>query len=412
MYPNNQDIEIFGEQVSWPGVDANGKFTNGSFENPMVKPSFIPAETVNLILDNLQSIITKCGGTPNATGVAQIANLITHLATAGSIIMRDPSGRAKVAAPVEDDDIARLADIISALENGGGSLGGQVNQLKETVKRVTPNGFGLYLPGRDLMSVLGVNSIPAAMTALRDRCNGTGEPDFSGLQIGDYLDGIDLSAVPAERGGTAGQAWSDSYNNNRIVLSAFNPYKGVGDTEITANHIRFDFANIPLTGRMNAGNDNAGGYPASEMRAFLEGVNGDGTGGKSGVTTAAFLNALKSQLGDYLLPVRRLLSNKSTWAWVTCTLWLPSEDEVFGESAWGESEYGDGQKLHIPLYRDSYLYRIKRLNGSRKWWWLSSPYSGSAASFCSSATTGHANGGAANGTASAVGGCAPAFCVA
>jgi hypothetical protein len=84
MYPNNQDIEIFGEQVSWPGVDADGKFTNGSFDNPMAKPSFIPAETINLVLDNLQSIITKCGGTPNATGAAQIANLITHLATAGS----------------------------------------------------------------------------------------------------------------------------------------------------------------------------------------------------------------------------------------------------------------------------------------------------------------------------------------
>jgi hypothetical protein len=408
MYPNNQDIEIFGEQVSWPGVDENGKFTNGSFDNPMVKPSFIPAETINLILDNLQSIITKCGGTPNATGAAQISALITHLVTARSIIMRDEHGRAKVAAPEEDDDIARLADITSALENEGGSFGGQVDQLKETVKRITPNGFGLYLPGRDLMSVLGVNSIPAAITALRDRCNGTGEPDFSGLQIGDYLDGIDLSAIPAERGGTAGQAWSGEYKNNRITLSAFNPYKGVGDTEVTQNHLRFDFANTPLTGRMNATDTNTGGYPASEMRAFLEGVNGDGTGAKSGVTTAAFLNALKSQLGDCLLPVRRLLSNKGNWAWVTCTLWLPSEDEIFGESAWGESGYGDGQKLHIPLYRDSYLYRIKRLNGSRQWWWLSTPYSGSAAAFCIS---GH-SGGASHHSASAVGGCAPAFCVA
>jgi hypothetical protein len=158
---------------------------------------------------------------------------------------------------------------------------------------------------------------------------------------------------------------------------------------------------------MNASNDNAGGYPASEMRAFLEGVNGDGTGGKSGVTTAAFLNALKSQLGDYLLPVRRQLSNKSTWAWVTCTLWLPSEDEVLGESAWGESGYGDGQKLHIPLYRDSYLYRIKRLNGSRQWWWLNSPYAASSACFaCISG-----NGNTSNYYASSVGGCAPAFCV-
>jgi len=389
MYPNNQDIEIFGEQVSWPGVDANGKFTNGSFDDPMVKPSFIPAETINLILDNLSSIIRKCGGEPNATGVAQIANLITHLATEKAIIKRDEHGRAKVAAPEADDDIARLAEI-------------------NAVTNSITNGSGLYIPGRNLMTVLGVSTITEAINALRERCNGNGTPDFSGLQIGDYLDGLDLSGIPAERGGSAGQSWNDTYKNNSIVLSAFNPYKGVGDTEITENHIRFDFANVPLLGRMNASNDNSGGYPASEMRVFLEGVNGDGTGGKTGVTTAAFLNALKAQIGDCILPVRRLLSNKSGWAWVTCSLWLPSEDEVFGESAWGESGYGDGQKLHIPLYRDSFLYRVKRYNGSRQWWFLNTPSAGSAAYFCYA----NASGCAGNNNASSVGGCAPAFCVA
>jgi hypothetical protein len=402
MYPNNQDIEVFGEQVSWPGVDASGKFTNGSFSDPMVKPSFIPAETINLILDNLESVIRKCGGMPNATGKAQIAELITSLVSSKTIVMRDENGRAKVAAPEADDDIARLAEIIAVTEK-------TADLLKGTTNSITPNGFGLYLPGRDLMTVLGVSTVPQAIAALRERCNGTGVPDFSGLQIGDYLDGLNLSGILAERGGTAGQPWNDTYKNNRIVLSALNPYKGVGDTEVTENHIRFDFVNVPLLGRMNAGNDNTGGYPATEMRAFLEGVNGDGTGGKTGVTTAVFLNALKAQIGDCILPVRRVLSNKSSWAWVTCSLWLPSEDEVFGESAWGESGYGDGQKLHIPLYRDSYLYRIKRYNGSRQWFWLNSPYAGSAAAFCQASSDGYENHGV---NASSVGGCAPAFCVA
>jgi hypothetical protein len=107
MYPNNQDIEIFGEQVSWPGVDGNGKFTNGSFSDPMVKPSFIPAETINLLLDNLTALIAKCGGTPNATGGGQLAGLVTNLALAKRLVMRDAHGRAKVAAPEEDDDIIR-----------------------------------------------------------------------------------------------------------------------------------------------------------------------------------------------------------------------------------------------------------------------------------------------------------------
>jgi hypothetical protein len=270
------------------------------------------------------------------------------------------------------------------------------------------------LGGRDLMSVLGVSTIAQAMAALRALCNGTGTPDFSKLMVGDYLDGIDLSAVPAENGGTAGQAWNNTYKNNRVVISAFNPYKGVGDTEVTKNHIRFDFANVPLRKRMNPANDNTGGYKATELRAFLEGVNGDGTGDYAGattVTTGAFLNALKGQIGSYILPVRRLLSIKPAtegWAWMTCSLWLPGENEVFGANAWGESGYGDGQKLHIPLYRDSYAYRIKRNNGSRDWWWLSSPYSASAAYLCYATIIGYAS----TAAASAVGGCAPAFCVA
>jgi hypothetical protein len=121
------------------------------------------------------------------------------------------------------------------------------------------------------------------------------------------------------------------------------------------------------------------------------------------------LKVIKAQTGDYILPVRRLFSNGTgSWMWVTCSLWLPSENEIFGANAWGENGYGDGQKLHIPLYRDSYAYRIKRYNGSRYWWWLNTPSAGCAAYFCFS----YSSGGANNGYASAVGGCAPPFCVA
>jgi hypothetical protein len=274
-----------------------------------------------------------------------------------------------------------------------------------------------YIAGKgcDLLTVLGVSTIAQAMAALRTLCNGTGTPDFSKLQIGDYLDGLDLSAIPAENGGTAGQTWNDTYKNNRIVIAAFNPYKKVGDTEVTKNHIRFDFVNIPLRKRMNPTNDNTGGYKATELRAFLEGVNGDGNGDYAGTTTVstgAFLAALKVQLGDYILPVRRLLSTKpatgGAWAWMTCSFWLPSENEIFGANAWGESGYGDGQKLHIPLYRDSYAYRVKRYNGSRDWWWLNTPTSATAAYFCAASYRGYAS----YASASSVGGCAPAFCIA
>jgi hypothetical protein len=264
--------------------------------------------------------------------------------------------------------------------------------------------------GRNLLDVLGVGTIQQAMAALRDRCNGTGIPNFRGLMIGDYMDGIDLSAIPAENGGTAGQAWNNTYKNNRIVISAFNPYKGVGDNAKTVekNHIRFDFANVPLRKRINPTGTNAGGYAATELRAFLDGTNGDGTGSLEGVTTAAFLNALKAQLGDYILPLRLLLSTKGGRAWGTYSLWLPSENEVFGVNSFGEPIYGDGQKLHIPLYQKSYAYRAKRYNGSVEWWWLNTPSERSEIFFC----VAYHFGSVANSNASMVGGCSPAFCVA
>ncbi len=111
MYPDNQELDIFGEKVQWPGVDSSGKFSNGSFQNPLEKPSFIPAETINLILDNLSELIKKLGGTPDNTSIDQLAKLFTIAATANTGIMRDASGRAKVAAPKKEDDIARKAEV-------------------------------------------------------------------------------------------------------------------------------------------------------------------------------------------------------------------------------------------------------------------------------------------------------------
>jgi hypothetical protein len=276
-----------------------------------------------------------------------------------------------------------------------------------------PEGLGQYQEGRSLLEVLGADTPAEAVDVLCGRLNNgasaaNGEPDFRGLRIGDYLDGIDLSAIPAENGGTAGQVWNDTYKNNRIVLAGLNSYRGTGDYEVSKNHIAFVFRNIPLRKRMNPSDDNAGGYNASEVRAFLDGTYGDGTGDRAGVTTAAFLNALKGQIGDHVLPIRKLLSNKTEWGWATYSLWLPTEDEVFGASAWGQSDYGDGIKVHLPIYQKSSLYRVKRYNGARDWWRESSPHSGSAAFFCHVGTGGYTY----YLTAAAVGGCAPAFCVA
>ena len=130
MYPENEEITIFGEKVQWPGVDKDGKFTNGSFSNPLEKPSFIPAGTINLILDNLSALITKLGGKPDNKSVTQLAELFTSAPQVNTGIMRDAAGRAKVAAPVAADDIARKAEVdeeIQARTQGDSTISGQLS---------------------------------------------------------------------------------------------------------------------------------------------------------------------------------------------------------------------------------------------------------------------------------------------
>jgi hypothetical protein len=134
--------------------------------------------------------------------------------------------------------------------------------------------------------------------------------------------------------------------------------------------------------------------------------------GSTTVTTAAFLNALKAQIGNYILPVRRLPSTKpssgSGWAWLTCSLFLPGECEIFGENARGDFSHDDGLKIQFPIYQKATTYRCKKYNGIQYWYWECSPDSGSAAYFCFVISGGSVTGP----LASRYGGCSSIFCVA
>jgi len=90
LYPNEQVIEVFGEQVKWPGLGSDGKFTNGSFTDPLVKPSFIPAETLNLLLDNMQKAIEGAGLKPNNIEPDQLAKAFQAFAkTSAGVTLTD-----------------------------------------------------------------------------------------------------------------------------------------------------------------------------------------------------------------------------------------------------------------------------------------------------------------------------------
>ena len=363
MYPENQALTIFGEQVQWPGVGADGKFHNGDFNDPQSPPCYVPAESINLILDNLSAFITKCGGTPNSVSPSQLADLVTHLAQAGKLVLRDAHGRAKIGlrpdtVEAAEDDIATIADLLEIVGT--------------TRTADTPFGYGHVTDGRNLLNVLDAGTVAEAMETLHTKINADGVPDFSGLQVGDYLD------LPSLNDGSATYTWDANYKNLRIVIAGLNTYKGMGGTENTKNHIVFVFENCPLTKRMNSSNTNTGGYAASELKTYLEG---------------GFLTGLIGALGhDYMYQVRRYISTKSGYSELAASIFPPTELEVYGMQLQGDEIIASSNfinPIQLPLYRDSYTHRIKRYNGSRQWWWLSTPYSGSSPSFCSVSYSGH-----------------------
>jgi hypothetical protein len=259
--------------------------------------------------------------------------------------------------------------------------------------------------GRNLLSVLGVANIAQAMEALQTRCNGTNVPNFAGLEIGDYLDGISLDGIVAPEGGAAPGAWNSTYTNNRIIIAGFNFYKVAGDTENNKNHIVFVFNECIATGRMNPTNDNAGGYVASEIRQWLEGVIGDGSG--------PFAVRLKNVIGNYLYTIRKYNDNKNVPSWDSYTVFLPTEIEVYGHTILGtdtliEKNRAVMPSIGLPIYQKSMEHITKKRNGARLTWWLASANASHSTYFCCV----NSNGIADLHNASIVNGISPVFCVA
>ena len=253
---------------------------------------------------------------------------------------------------------------------------------------------------RSLLDVLGIRAehsdapateaeAKACIKALHDKLE-AGE--FSGFRIGDYLD---LASLTVD--GTT-YTWNAAYKNLRLMIMGFNTYKHIGDCdedegepENKKDHILFQFRNCVLTRRFNATNTNDS-YFGSELSMWLN---------------DKFKAGLVSALGDYLYTVNRMLPEHEDWNWQRDTVFLPTEPEVWGRSIWSNNQY-ELASMQWPAYRDSPIYRVKRHNGSRMWWWEASPYENNAVSFCNVSAIGNAYSHIATGA----GGVAPAFCVA
>ena len=185
-----------------------------------------------------------------------------------------------------------------------------------------------------------------------------------------------------------GAAISNSNQRLRFIIAGFDTYYRVGDTEITQHHIVMVSKNCVFQHAMNSTATNTGGYPASELKTWLN---------------DAVKTGLVNAIGITPKTVRRLLDTKGDWAWTAETVFIPTEVEVFGHQAWSNNKgYSTGSSVQWPLFAAHPQMRIANWNGSRWWWWEASPRTDDTAAFCTCDYLGYAGGPSASNSVSGV----------
>ena len=131
---------------------------------------------------------------------------------------------------------------------------------------------------------------------------------------------------------------------------------------------------LKTTYSMNGSNTNVNGWRGSTMRTS---------------TMATLLNQLSSDLKSVLKFVNKVTSvgnNSSGLETTSDKLFLLSEIEVFGATQY--SYAGEGKQYEYYTAGNS---TIKKVNGSARYWWERSPYSGNTNTFCAVSGNGVAN---------------------
>jgi hypothetical protein len=240
---------------------------------------------------------------------------------------------------------------------------------------------------QNLLTVLGVNTVPEAIEELHARINNQNSYTkyFGGLSIGMYLD------LPSLNDGTSTINKNDSYQNLRIRIAGFDSYKNPDNTK---NHILLEFKHIPIQKQMRTANENAGGYPSTAAntvyKPYLEG---------------GFLTGLLAALGltdhpDRIMDTKRKITGGSQGAWTKVAfvskIFPAAEREVFGSNSYGDPTT-ENELSQLPIYAAG-TSKVKNFNGSANSWWEGSPHASSTTFFCYVASGGAANGNYASGT--------------
>jgi hypothetical protein len=147
--------------------------------------------------------------------------------------------------------------------------------------------------------------------------------------------------------------------------------------DVIDGRVIFQFEEVLFFSAINNEDTNKGGFDSSDLSSYLN---------------DPFMTVF-AQIKDCMV------KNKHE-RYIT----LPTKFEVFGEGDNKDGNWKDGYQLE--LFK-KIKNRIRVKDNDTQWWWLSTPYAASAANFCYVLHIGLTG----NYDASAVGGCAPAFCI-
>lgn len=118
--------------------------------------------------------------------------------------------------------------------------------------------------------------------------------------------------------------------------------------------------------QMNSSTTNAGGYPASAMKTYVE---------------TNIYDKLPSDLKALVAPVKKkwytTYNQTSSLTEGNYNVWLLSEAEVFGSVT---QTIGNGEGTKYPIFTAN-ASRIKKVNGTNDIWWLGSCYKGNSGAF-------------------------------
>lgn len=123
---------------------------------------------------------------------------------------------------------------------------------------------------------------------------------------------------------------------------------------------------LSSTELMNSANNNAGGYPSSAMKTWVENN---------------IYDKLPSDLKAIVAPVKKkcytTYNQASSLSEANYNVWLLAEAEVFDSVSY---TVGNGEGTKYPIFTDN-ASRIKKVNGSANFWWLRSANSSYSTSF-------------------------------